>query len=80
VQGASIVIIEEAAEVAQFVSELATSSVLYVRIRSYNGGRTAAEFKIDGAPTAIQSAFSRCPVTPPTPARTASLPLRRGSH
>jgi hypothetical protein len=80
VQGASTVIIEEPAEVAQFVSELATSSVLYIRIRSYNGGRTTAEFKVDGAPAAIQSAFARCPVTPPTPARTASPPLRRGSR
>ena len=50
VKGASAVVIEDKAEVAQFVSELATSKVLYVRIRSLNAGRTAAEFKVEGAP------------------------------
>lgn len=79
VQGASTVVIEDRDEVAQFVSELATSRVLYVRLRSYNGGRTAAEFPVDGAPAAIQAAFAHCPVKPAAPpARTASLPMRRG--
>jgi hypothetical protein len=59
------VAIEEPADVAQFVSELATSSVLYIRIRSFNVGRTAAEFKVDGAPAAIASAYAACPVKPP---------------
>lgn len=61
------VVIEEPTEVAQFVSELATSNVLYIRIRSFSAGRTAAEFKVDGAPAAIESAFAGCPVVPPAP-------------
>lgn len=81
IQGASTVVIEEPAEVAPFVSELATSSVLYIRIRSYNGGRTTAEFKVDGAPAAIQSAFAHCPVKsappPQPPPRTALSEPRR---
>ena len=81
VQNSSSVVIEEPAEVAQFVSELSTSKLLYIRIRSINAGRTAAEFDVDGAPAAIQSAFAHCPVRPAAPApRTASLPLRRGAH
>lgn len=56
------VMIEDTAEVAQFVKELATSKVLYVRIRSLNAGRTAAEFKLDGAPAAIEAAYADCPL------------------
>ena len=52
-------------DVAQFVSEMATSNVLYIRIRSFSAGRTAAEFKVDGAPAAIASAYAGCPVKPP---------------
>lgn len=62
------VVIEEKAEVAQFVNELATSNVLYVRIRSLNAGRSTAEFRLDGAPAAIEAAFAGCPLTPPAPA------------
>ena len=54
------VVIEDKAELAQFVSELATSNVLYVRIRSLNFGRTAAEFRLAGAPAAIEAGFSGC--------------------
>jgi hypothetical protein len=74
------VVIEDKAEVAQFVSELATSNVLYVRTRSLNAARTTAEFKLDGAPAAIDAAFAGCPVTPSAPPqRTATPPPRRRS-
>jgi hypothetical protein len=56
------IVIEDADAVTQFVRELATSQVLYMRIRSLNASRTSAEFKVEGAPGAIESAFSRCPV------------------
>jgi hypothetical protein len=56
------VVIEDKADVAQFVNELATSNVLYVRIRSLNAGRTTAEFRLDGAPAAIEAAFAGCPL------------------
>lgn len=57
------VVIEERQEVVQFVTELATSNLLYIRIRSLNAGRTAAEFRVDGAPAAIEAALAQCPVT-----------------
>ena len=56
--------IEDKAEVAQFVNELATSNLLYVRIRSLSSGRSSAEFHVDGAPAAIAAGFSACPFTP----------------
>ena len=59
------VIIEEPAEVAPFVNELATSRSLYVLIRSLNAGRTSAEFQLDGAPEAIKAALAGCPVGQP---------------
>ncbi|MBV5271920.1 MAG: hypothetical protein JZU55_21010 [Afipia sp.] len=59
------VVIEDRAAVAAFANELATSSVLVIRIRSLAAGRTTAEFKLDGAPAAIEAAFAGCPLTPP---------------
>jgi hypothetical protein len=56
------VVIEDADEVAQFARALAISNVLYVRIRSLNAGRTAAEFKLNGAPAAIEAAYADCPL------------------
>jgi hypothetical protein len=65
--GNTTAVIEDKVDVAQFVGELATSTVLYVRIRSLNAGRSTAEFRLDGAPAAIDAAFSGCPVTPGRP-------------
>ena len=58
------VVIEDKSDVAAFVDELATSNVLYLRIRSLNMGRTAAEFRLTGAPAAIEAGFAGCPLTP----------------
>jgi hypothetical protein len=70
-QDSKTVVIEKPADVAQFVSELAASNVLYVRIRSLNMGRTTAEFRLNGAPAAIEAAFASCPVpSDRRPART----------
>jgi len=55
-------IIQDPDEMARFVSELTTSNVLYVRIRALNVPRTTAEFHVDGAPGAINSALAGCPV------------------
>lgn len=63
------VVIEDRAEVAQFVKELATSSVLLFRIRSLNAGRTTAEFRVDGAPEAIKAGFAGCPLSTDPPRR-----------
>lgn len=56
------VVIEDKTDVARFVSELATSKVLYVRIRSLNAGRTTAEFRLDGAAAAIEAGLAGCPI------------------
>jgi hypothetical protein len=59
------VVIEEEADVALFMNELATSKTLYVRIRSLNAGRTAVDFPVDGAPAAIEAISERCPIAQP---------------
>jgi hypothetical protein len=59
------VLIDDPNEVKQFIGEMATSDVLYVRIRSLTAtGRTSAEFKVAGAPAAIAAAYAGCPLTP----------------
>jgi hypothetical protein len=74
-QKAGAVVIEDPTEVAQFVSELATSHSLYIRLRSLNAGRTSAEFAVDGAPAAIEAALAECPVqSPPAAAPPKSAP------
>ena len=77
VANSTAVVIEDRAEVAQFVSELATSSALYVRTRSLNASRTSAEFKVDGAAAAIDAAFAGCPVSQPAPAPQRPMPPAR---
>ena len=58
-----VAVIEDGAEVAQFVDELSTAQSLYLRIRSLSFGRATAEFHLDGAPAALAAAFANCPVT-----------------
>jgi hypothetical protein len=77
VQDSTAVMIEEPADVAQFVSDLTTSNTLYIRIRSLNAGRSSAEFKVDGAPEAIAAAFAGCPVVPPAPPPPQAKPSSR---
>jgi hypothetical protein len=77
VQDYKTVVIEDRATVAQFVSELATSNVLYVRIRSLNAGRSSAEFNLEGAPAVIESALAGCPATAPAPSQEPSKPARK---
>jgi hypothetical protein len=78
-QASSVVVIEEPAEVATFVNELATSKSLYVRRRSMTAERNSAEFNVEGAPAAIESALAGCPVAAPgeTPRQAAPAPTRR---
>lgn len=75
-QDHTTVVIEETAEVAQFVNELAMAKVLYLRIRSLDAGRATAEFQVEGAPAAIEAALASCPVataqTPPARAGAVS--------
>jgi hypothetical protein len=60
------VVIENRADAARFLDEMAVSRTLYVRIRSLNAGRTAAEFELDGAAAAIAQALPRCHTLPPS--------------
>jgi hypothetical protein len=65
------VVIEDRSAVTTFANELSMSNVLVIRIRSLAAGRTTAEFKLDGAPAAIEAAFAGCPLTPaPAPPET----------
>jgi hypothetical protein len=52
-QGYQIIVIEDKIAVAQFVSDMAGSALLYVRVRSLNAGRSTAEFRLDGAVEAV---------------------------
>ena len=61
------VVIEDRAAVTTFANELAASNTLVIRIRSLATGRTTAEFKLDGAPAALEAAFAGCPLTPLAP-------------
>ncbi len=56
-----VAVIEDGAEVTQFVGELATAKQLYLRIRSLSFGRTSAEFNVAGAPAAIAATTATCP-------------------
>lgn len=68
VRGNQIMVIESRAAIARFVSELAGARVLYVRIRSINGGRTAVEYPLEGAGAAVRAAFAACDMPdPPLP-------------
>jgi hypothetical protein len=64
-QDSKVVVIEDGAEVARFVNDMATSHLLYVRVRSLNSGRSSAEFIVDGAPAAIDAAFAGCSLEQP---------------
>lgn len=57
----TVMVIDNRAEVERFVSELRESRTLVVRIRSLSGPRTTAEFRLDGAPAAVEAAFAGCP-------------------
>ena len=70
--GYTTVIIDDKAEVAQFVNELTTSHELYVRIRSLTAGRSTAEFHLDGAPAAVSAAYAGCPVQTAQPVKPAA--------
>jgi hypothetical protein len=72
------VVIEDRAEVARFAAELATSNVLYVRIRSLNAGRSSAEFQLAGAQAAIEAGFAGCPVAPAGARTRAAAPAADG--
>lgn len=70
------VLIEERADVAQFVADMRGAKSLYARIRSITEGRSTAEFKLEGAEAALDAAFVGCPPTPDAP---AASPRRRVS-
>jgi hypothetical protein len=73
--GKQMVVIEEKAALAQFMSELRGAQALYVRLRSMILGRTAVEYALEGSEAAIDAAFAKCPM-PPLP----SQPQRRTSQ
>jgi hypothetical protein len=67
----TVAVIEEGADVARFLNELAAAKMLYLRIRSLSFGRTAAEFNVEGATAAMAATTARCPpvIEEPKPKR-----------
>ncbi len=63
----TIVVIEDGAEVKRFLADMPDASKLVIRIRSLNAGRTTADFKLEGAPAAIEAAYKDCPPIIETP-------------
>ena len=74
--GYTVLVIEDPAEVARFVADLANANTLVVRIRSLNAGRTVADFKLERAGPAVEAGFAGCPVVAPAPV-VAAKPRRR---
>lgn len=66
------VVIEDKDEVVHFLKEMSKSELLYIRIRSLNAGRTSAEFRLNGAETAIETAIGDCLPAPTRRTRTAA--------
>jgi hypothetical protein len=64
-----VAVIEDGAEVTQFVAELATAKQLYLRIRSLSFGRSSAEFNVEGGPGGGGGTTAPCPAgtKPPPP-------------
>ena len=56
-----VAVIENGADVAQFLDELKDARTLYLRIRSLGFGRTTAEFNVEGAAAAIAATTAHCP-------------------
>jgi hypothetical protein len=57
-------VIDARDELAQFVGELATSSLLIVRVVSLTDPRTEVQFHTAGAQPAIEAAYANCPLQP----------------
>jgi hypothetical protein len=59
------VVIDDKAAVARFMDEIANANVLFFRISSLFAGRTAAEFRVQGAVPAIEAVLATCPASTP---------------
>jgi hypothetical protein len=66
-----VAVIEDGAAISQFLNELATAKILFLRIRSLGLGRTTAEFNVDGAAAAMAATTAHCPpvIEEPKPTR-----------
>jgi hypothetical protein len=58
------IVIDDKAEVAQFLDELSTSNNLFVRVNSVFVGQSSAEFRVHGGKEAIEAAYAPCPSKP----------------
>lgn len=59
-RGLKIFVIEEKAEVKQFLDGLATANALYIAISSLDKGGTSAEFRVAGAQRGIDLLSTNC--------------------
>lgn len=55
-------VIEDEEDVARFAAELRAADVLVVRVASLIVGQSVAEFRVGGAPAALEAAFADCPL------------------
>ena len=69
------IVIDDKAEVARFMDELASSNVLLVRVNSLFAGRSTAEFRVQGAPPAIEAITAGCLL--PSASKRAASRVRR---
>jgi hypothetical protein len=58
------VVIDQTAELAQFLDELATANTLFVRVTSLFAGNSSAEFRVHGGKQAIDAVVGECPLKP----------------
>lgn len=65
------IVIDDKAEVARFIEDLASANLLLVRVNSLFAGRATAEFRVQGAPPAIETITAGCPL-PNASKRTAA--------
>ena len=68
-----IIVVDNNAEVAQFVNELARAQTLYLRISTLTVGDIRAKFPVHGAPYALEAAYSQCPIDTGKPKTRTSL-------
>jgi hypothetical protein len=72
------IVIDDGADVAQFMDELASSTTLLVRVNSIFAGRSTAEFRVEGAGPAVAAVMTACPLPSPAP-RPAAKPAKRAA-
>lgn len=67
-----IILVEDKAEVARFVEEMADAELLQLRVHAITARPFTVKFTVRGAPYAIEAAYANCPL-PGAPAKPAKV-------